>query len=372
MIEKEISELRRQIRPNQCGITKLHGCYVNVDKEIIATFEQSAGLLTEDENTMYLNLLKKSLSGRPGRNLIDVEFATAQVASGEEHKLLMELRETKLESEDILHKFYQRIVDTLEMDTNYLILMAHNSYDVPFKSRDDERQPDASGEVFSYILCSICPVKQAKSGLGYDHEEKAFHTSAGDWLAAAPVQGFLFPAFDHRSTNIYNALYYTKTAEIDEALLDALFKVKPPMSAPEQKETFEDVLGALQEDCSMEVVQTVTDQFREWIAAHKEAKEPVPLMVSRQDIEGILEDCSVSEEHLEAFNEAFDTAFGDAQTVCPDNLIAPKAFEVKTPEVIIKTNGSSDLIHTRVIDGVKYIMIRAEGEVTVNGVSINI
>lgn len=372
MIDKEIAELRRQLKPELAGITKIHGCYVNVNKEIISTFTQSPGLLTEEENTMYMSLLKKSLSGRLGRNLIDLEFSTDEVVNGAQHKLLMQLRDTKLEDGVLLQTFYQHIIDVLDIEENYLILIACNTYDVPFRSRDDEQQNDASNEVFTYLLCSICPVKQAKSGLGYDHEAKEFHTSAGDWLASAPQCGFLFPAFDHRSTNIYHALYYTKTALIDKDLIDAIFHAEIPMSAPEQRETFEDVLTVLEDDCNLELVQTVTDQLREMMDAHKEAKIAEPLVISRRDIESILEDCSVSEQHLADFADQFDHAFGSEQAVPPANLIEAKSFEVKTPEVTIRTTGDSSLIQTRVIDGVKYILIRADSDVTVNGVPITI
>ena len=372
MTEKEVGELRRQLRPDRSAITKLHGCYVNVNREIIATFEQSAGLLTEEENLQYTTLLKKSLSGRLGRNLIDLEFATEQVAHGEHHKLLMDLRETHLEDPELLQTFYQRIIDALHLEDNYLILIAHNTYDVPFRGKDDQRQGDNSTETFSYLLCSICPVKQAKSGLGYDHTDKRFHTSAGDWLAAPPEMGFLFPAFDHRSTNLYNALYYTKSANIDQGFLEAVFHLSAPMSALEQKETFQEVLSALEEECSLEVVQTVNDQLREMMAAHKEAKIAEPLLVSRRDIETALEDCDVSEEALEVFQHTFDRAFGPEGEVPPANLIEAKTLEVRTPDVVIKAPGDSDLVSTRVIDGVKYILVRAEGEVTVNGVVVHL
>lgn len=372
MIEKEIAELRRQLKPERAAITKIHGCYVNVNREIISTFTQSPGLLTEEENTMYMSLLKKVLSGRLGKNLIDLEFSTEEVAHGETHKTLMELKNTKLEDGVLLQTFYQKIIDVLDMEDNYLILLAHNVYDVPFRSRDGEDQPDASGEMFSHILCAICPVKQGKSGLGYDHEAKEFHTSAGDWLALPPVTGFLFPAFDHRSTNLYNALYYTKSALMDSAFIETIFHADVPMSAPHQKEAFEDVLTVLEDECSLEVVQTVTDHLREMMAAHKEAKLAEPLVVSRRDIEEILEDCDISEEHMADFADQFDHAFGAETALQPANLVEAKNYEVKTASVTIKAAGDANAIQTREIDGVKYILIRVDEDVTVNGVPISI
>jgi hypothetical protein len=373
MNEKEVAELRRQLRPDRHTISQVFGCYVNEQKEIISTFEQPMGLLTEEESEQYLTLLKKSLSGGLGRNLVDIEFSTRQVAEGEEHALLMKLRETKLKEPEARNTFYDKVIQSVNLDSNYLILIAYSAYDVPFRSKNDEVQPDGSENVFTYLLCSICPVKKSKPGLGYDHNQQTFHIEKGDWLVSAPQMGFLFPAFDDRSTNLYNALYYTKNIEdSQEELIDALFHVKPPKPAAEQKRTFEAILtDSLGEECSMEVVQTVHDQLSGLIEAHKESKVPEPLMINRNVVEEVLETCGVSEEHLAKFNVQFDSEFGTNQPVSPKNIIDNKRFEVKTPDVVIKVSPECrDLVETRVIDGVKYIMIRAEDSVEVNGVNI--
>ena len=37
-------------------------------------------------------------------------------------------------------------------------MLAHDSYDVPYRGKDDEVQADASDQVFSYLVCCVCPV----------------------------------------------------------------------------------------------------------------------------------------------------------------------------------------------------------------------
>lgn len=377
MTEREAGELRRQLRPDRHAISRVFGCYVNENQEIISTFEQPMGLLTEEEGEQYLNLLKKVLSGGMGRNLIDLEFSTRQVADSEEHGLLMKLRDTRLAEEEVRMALYEKIIPTVSLESNYVILLAHNAYDVPFRSKTDvlERDNDQDNQVFSYILCSICPVKQGKTGLGYNHDEKNFHMEKGDWLVAPPQLGFLFPAFDDRSTNLYNALFYTKDIkEAHEAFIDAVFRTHAPKSAAEQKLDFEAILSqSLEDECSLEVVQTVHDQLCTMIAAHKESKVPQPLTIERNEVEEVLENCGVSEEHLAKFNVAFDTEFGTNQPVSPRNLIDSRKFEVKTPCLTIQVDPEySNLVETRVIDGVKYIMIRADDSVEVNGVPVEI
>ena len=162
MNEKEIGEIRRRTRRDRSNMTAIYGCYVNTQKEIITEFRQSTGMMPENESEKYFGLLKRTLSGAIGKNLIDITFRTAQVAGSPEHKLLMDLRETGLKEESLRHQLYQKIIDNVSFDENYLILLGLDAYDVPFKSKDGETQADASSETYTYLQCAVCPVKLAK------------------------------------------------------------------------------------------------------------------------------------------------------------------------------------------------------------------
>ena len=375
MNDKEIGEIRRHLRRDRSNITKIYGCFVNDNKEIITEFSQSTGIMPENEGDKYFALFKRVLSGAIGKNLIDITFKTAQVAGSPEHKLLMDLRESKLKDDELLHSFFQKIIDSVTVEGNYLILLGCDSYDVPFKGKDDLSDSDKSEEVYTYLICAICPVKQTKANLHYVPEEKLFHDGAMNQPVSAPVLGFLFPAFDNRATNIYNALYYTHDVKTSQdALIEALFNTPVPMPAYEQKKCFEALLTtALGEECSLDVVQTVHDQLCQRIELHKEAKVPEPLMIAKADVKEALASCGVSEEHLAKFSVDYDEAFGFEADLHPKNIIDNKRFEIKTPDVSIKVDPTrSDLIETRIIGGVKYIMICADENVEVNGVSIHI
>ena len=375
MNEKEIGEIRRRTRRDRSNMTAIYGCYVNTQKEIITEFRQSTGMMPENEAEKYFGLLKRTLSGAIGKNLIDICFRTAQVQNSPEHKLLMDLRETGLKEESLRHQLYQKIIDNVSFDENYLILLGLDAYDVPFKSKDGETQADASNETYTYLQCAVCPVKLAKPNLRYDGVNKEFHDGGADHIACAPELGFLFPAFDNRATNIYNALFYTRSPKkIYENVVDALFKVEPPKPAAEQKTSFEALLTrTVGEDCSLEVVQTVHEQLCQSIEIHKESKVADPLLVSKEQVKSSLKASGVSEDKVAKFSVEYDEVFGNDAQLHPKNIINNKRFEVKTPDVTITVSPEcSDLIETRVIGGVKYILICADENVEVNGVNINI
>ena len=375
MNEKEIAELRRRFRADKSSISRVRGCYVNEKREIISQFDQSLGILGQTESEQLLSTLRKTLSGTLGKNLLDIPFDTRQVVEGDQHKLLMTLRNSALRDEEAVSAFYQRVIQSLDLEGNYLILLVQDDYDVPYRSKDGERQDDASSEVFRYILCSICPVKQTKEALSYYVYENAFHSISADWMVSAPEMGFLFPSFDERSTNLYDALYYCKdTSQTHPDFVEAVFHAPAPMPAAEQMETFQTLLeDTLSDECRYQVVQSVHGQLREMIEEHKANKVEEPLVVDKGTVRRVLEHSGVSEEHVEAFEERYDDAFGADADLSPRNLVDTKQLEITTPDVTIKVSPDrGDLVETRLIDGARYILIRAEEGVAVNGVPIQI
>ena len=375
MIDKEIGEIRRHLRRERSNITQLFGCFVNDNKEIITEFRQSTGIMPENESDKYFALLRRTLSGSIGRNLIDITFKTSQVAESPEHQLLMDLKKTQLKDDEMRDALCKKIIENVDIEGNYLILLACDNYDVPFKSKDDTFQKDQSEETSTYLLCAICPVKQTKANLHYVAEEKTFHDGAMAQMVSAPSLGFLFPAFDNRSTNIYNALYYTKNIkESQEALVEAIFNTPIPKPAAQQKQSFEALLTtSLGDECDLNVVQTVHEQITQRIEMHKEAKVAEPLMISKEDVKEVLSSCGISDANMAKFSVDYDEVFGFEADLHPKNIIDSKKFEIQTPDVVIKVDPArSDLIETRIIGGVKYIMICADENVEVNGVNIHI
>lgn len=375
MNEKEVAEIRRRFRPEKNNITRLMGCYVNEKGEIVSTLQQPFSVTPQEETENILSVLKRTLSGTLGKNLLGISFETKQVVDSEEHRLLMALRDTALNDEALLQTFYERVAGSVRLEGDYIILLVFDTYDIPFRSKDGDAQPDASSEVYSYVLCSICPVKMTKPVLSYHVPENVFQNRDVDWVVAPPELGFLFPAFDDRSTNIYEALYYSRsTEEVQEEFIDTLFRRPAPMPAAAQKETFQSILGGtLAADCSYEIVEAVHGQICEMVEEHKANKEVEPLTISKGTVKRVLASCGVSDERVEAFEERYNDEFGEEVQLCPKNIVDGKQFEVRTPDVTIRVNPERrDLVETRVIDGAKYILIRADEGVEVNGISIHI
>lgn len=372
MTEKELREIKRRFRPERSNIPRIVGCFVNENKQIISRISQPLGLGDSAVSEMLLRVMKKTLSGSLGTNLNDIAFSTKQVSDSEEHALLMQLRKSELRDSEVLERFYERVMEALSFEGNYVILLANDIYDVPTKHSDGEGG-DSTAQ-FSYIICAICPVKNTPEALAFRESDSMFHSAAQAALLASPELGFMFPAFDDRSTNIYGALYYTRSiAESYSDFTERIFGSTAPMPPKAQKAAFAEVLSdALSEECSFEVVRSVHAQIDEMIESHKESRDPEPLLITKSAVKSVLAYCGVADEKIEKVAEAFDDSFGTNAALTPKNIVSTKKFELSLPEVSIKVDPEHrDIVSTQTVNGEKYVMIRVTGGVEVNGISIS-
>ena len=370
MIKKEISEIKRQFTPSGCSISRICGCYVDGEKNKKTEFKEAFLSLPEEDMFKYFEILRKSLSGTIGKNLITLDFPLETEKEGGTQEFLLRLRNSRLQDDELLDSFYDRVIDIYEYTGNYLILLIHDAYDIPGRTSDGLDMEDASDEVYSYILCCICPVDLSKPGLSYNELQNTFQNRTRDWVVGMPDLGFLFPAFHDRSTDIHSSLYYSKNAnDLHEPFIERLFGCPLPLAADFQKETFQAIIEeTLGDACDYDTVKTIHENLNEMLEEHKDA--PEPLILDKYQVKALLESSGV-EEQLQDFDKNFDEAAGEKASIYATNIANPRAFEVKTPDVIVKVNPErTDLIETREIGGRQCLVIAVDGGVEVNGILV--
>lgn len=373
MIKSEILEIKRQFANENCSITKICGCYVDGEKNIKTKMSETFLSLSEEEIFKYFEIFKKTLSGTLGKNLMNIDFPMEAEFSGGSQETLMKLRESGLKDEELVDEYYQKIIDTYEFVGNYFIILIHAAYDIPGKAKDKMRMEDASDEVYNYILCSICPVNLSKPGLSYDAEENIFKKRNQDWVVNMPTNGFLFPAFNDRSTDVHSMLYYSKDPEgLNRDFVEQIFGCDLPLSAGGQKINFnaliEETLG---EDCDYEIVKNIHENLYEMLEENCDVPEPV--MLNKTEVKSLLAESGVELEKLEKFEERFEEKIGEKAFLLAENLANTRAFEVKTPEISIKVSPEySSLIETKMVDGKKCLVIAISDNIEVNGINVNV
>lgn len=371
MNKKEVLEIRKQYKPEDCSITRICGCYVDGNKEIIAQSKDAFLSLPDEEIFKYLTIFKQTLSGTIGKNLLNMEFPLEQEMPGGTQEFLLKLRNSKLQDDTLIDAFYKQVIEHYNYGENYYIILIHVAYDIPGKSTDGSEMFDASDEVFEYVLCSICPVHLSKEGLCYNPEKNQIENRIRDWLIEAPVKGFLFPAFNDRSTDLHNLLYYSKKPEdLQPEFIENVLGCTFPMSAGSQKDTFQTiVMNTLGEECEYEVIRNIHDNLNDILEEAKEAPEPPVL--TKPEVKRLLSMSGATEEKLETFDANFDTAAGEHAEFLVTNIAETRKFNVQTPNVSVKVNSDrTDLIRTEMIDGKQCLVIEINDQVEVNGVPV--
>jgi len=331
MNKKEVLELKRRFKKDEATFTRLVGCYVDGNHNKICKFGGKFLSLEEEEYYKYLEIANKALSGTFGNNLLELSFPMEEEEVGGRQQILMALRETKLEDENLLDTYYDLVIDTYDHAGNYLILLFHDSYDVMTRTSDNDNL-DESEEVYSYLICAICPVALSKPGLGYLETEQRIGPRIRDWVVGAPDTAFLFPAFTDRSTDIHATLFYTKnTKEPHSEFMANGLGCGIERTATEQKMAFHsivrNVLGAEDEhteDILMDIQQNLSYMIDEYEETHDDDADA--FVLDKATIGKLLEESNVPEEKATRIEKSVDEAFGDKPPIA-ENVVDAKALE---------------------------------------------
>lgn len=371
MNKKEVLEIRKQFTPANCAITRISGCYVGHEKEKRMTSKDAFLSLPEEVAFKYFDIFKKTLSGSLGKNLLNMEFPTEQESPGGKQEFLMRLRKSRLTDIELLDEFYDKIIESYDYAENYYIVLIHAMYDVPGKSSDGTEMYDASDSVYEFLLCSICPVQLSKAGLTYNVEHDQIEDRIRDWIVDKPDKGFLFPAFNERTTDIHSVLYYTKkSSDLQQELIDEVLGAEIPKSADEQKESFKCLVqDVMKEQLNYDNMRFLHDKLNELVEEHVEDAEPFE--VDKNDVRKILQECVGDGEELTAYDQYYNKYVGEKGKLLATNITDIKTFNLRTSNVNIKVDSDrADLVETKVIDGRPCVVIAVDGIIEVNGIDI--
>lgn len=333
MRKKDILELKKRFKKDHCTFTKMCGCYVNGEKNILLKFRETFLNLEEDDYFKYLEIAKKVLSGTIENNILELNFELNEEHVNEKQLEFMKLKNSQLKDDLLLDDFYNSIINNYDYEGNFLILIFHDAYDIITKTKDNTKL-DESEEVYEYILCAICPVELSKAGLRYFEEENSIKSRTRDWVVEAPSNGFVFPAFINRTTYVNSIMYYTKNAkDTHPELMENVLGCPSKQTNTEKKETFNDILrDALGPDEKksdhffMEIQESLNNKIEEHNIIHEDSETPI--FLTDEVIQDILNESGVPDEITTKIEKSYAESFGDTPPVA-DILIDNKALAAK-------------------------------------------
>lgn len=333
MRKKDILELKKRFKKDHCTFTKMCGCYVNGEKHIILKFRETFLNLEEEEYFKYLEIAKKVLSGTIGNNILELNFPLNEDLVNERQISLMRLKNSRLKDDSILNDFYDSIINNYDYTGNFLILIFHDAYDVMTKTTDNAKL-DESEEVYEYVLCAICPVSLSEPGLRYFEDENKIKARIRDWVVEAPTNGFVFPAFIERSSDVNSIMYYTKNAkDTHPELMETTLGCYSKQTSTIQKEAFQSIIkdsfGA-DEKKAEKVFMEVQDNLSNMIDEHNAMYEDTdcePIILTNKDIQNLLIESGVPEEITTKIEKSYVENFGE------DLPLAESLLDAKTLKV---------------------------------------
>ncbi len=372
MNKKEISEIKKLFTTTRCAVTRICGCYVDAEKNQKTKLKEAFLSLPEEEMFKYFNIFRKTLSGTLGKNLVQMEFPLDQEMPGGTQEFLLQLCNSELKDDTLIDEFYQKVIENYINPENYYIILIHGAYDIPAKASDNLEMEDASDYVYEFLLCSICPVKLSKPGLHYNADANTIENLIQDWIVDTPDIGFLFPAFTDRNTDIHNLMYYSKKPDIIQTdIINTLLGCQIPLSAKTQKETFQTIIEeTLDNSCNFETVMAIQENLSEMIEERRE--DPEPVVLDKYQVKRLLENSGVENERLEEFDELYESVVADDNaSFVAANVTSTRACEIRTPDVVIKVSpDKTQMIESRVIDGIPYLLIQATDQIEINGIAV--
>lgn len=322
MNKRDILELKRRFKKEQCTFTRVAGCFVNSEKNIILRLNETFLNLDDDDYFKYLEIAKKVLSGTPGNNILELNFSLDMEESHNKQLSFIELKKSKLKDEEQLEKFYKSIIDNYHYTGNYLILIFHDVYDIITKTSDNLKI-DESEEVFEYILCAICPVELSAPSLCYYEGENMIKSRMRDWIVGSPTNGFMYPAFIDRSADLDFIMYYTKNSkDIHPELMEGGLGCISKETYPLQRETFQYIVkdfASEDEEEADKLYAEIQENLNNIIENHESMNEGIasePIKLTTKELKNVLMGSGITEEKATKIEQFYTDNFdGDLPVI---------------------------------------------------------
>jgi hypothetical protein len=337
---KDILEIKRRFKKESCTITRMCGCYVDANKNKVVELNETFLNLEDEEFYKYLDIAKKTLSGTIGNNLLQLNFESKEEEAGGKQRYLLGLRESNLKNPELLEHLYDMIIDNYDYVGNYLILVFHDAYDVMTKTNDDLKL-DESEEVFTYLLCAICPVNLSKPALGYREDQHRIGVRIQDWVVGMPDVGFMFPSFVERSTDIHSLTYYVRDAKDSHRdFIETALGCGAKRTATEEQNTFSSIVKSAiapivenSDGVLIDIQEKLNDIVEEHEAAMEDLVviEPEDFTLTPEIIKDVFADSEVPDATVTLITEHFTEEFSDRPPVVK-NLVNEKAIEKNNKE----------------------------------------
>lgn len=352
MNKKEINEIRKNFS-DDCGFFTMHcvlTAFIDDERKIKLKDVQNYNLIEQKKSELIMVALHKVLSGKIGKNLLEYAF------TGERRETFLNILDSRFYDDNITEKFIDLIIKNTNL-SNCAVFAANCTYSVL-------RAHDTSTD-YNFIVAAFCPVNMRIDGLVYDKFENLFNTkNSFDNIVELPSHGFIYPTFSNRRSDVNTVMYYTKNAKKpDSSIVCDLLQCDFNGSAAEQKNTFWSIIRNLKSTLDVDTIMEIKQAIA--LIAFENINETSPTMLDAESLRNILDPIGIDCEQLPAIY--YDLCGNSKLRV--DSLTDEK-MEFKSSGFSLKLNPDTCFVKTKIIDGIKYLAIPFDDNLTVNGIDI--
>lgn len=356
MIKKEILEIKKQLTPINCCLTRISGCYVNSEKEIVNIISKNFLSMDEEETFKFFELFRQCFSGGIGKHLLNMEYTK----SSEKQERLLKLKESRLNDQDMIREFCEDIISHYDTSNPFYIAIVHGVYDIPGKTSDNMDLVDASEEVYEHLIGMICPVSLDKPSLIYNTEKQDVEDKIRNWVIGKPEIGFLFPSFTDRTSCANELLYYSKKSDkLQDNFIAEVFGVSHMASAEDQKAAF----GNAVKDAgiSFDHAKNLKTDLEDMLVERESIVLNDPEIKTLCDKHGM--DSEMIQESLKC--QGITSLLAENLFQKNNTRISTDSIEVKVPTEKL------DYIEIKEVDGVKCLVIKPDGVLHLDGIPVH-
>lgn len=375
MNRKELSEIRNHFNPEAKYFTmdRVLTAFIDSQRNVRGVCLRNASSIASPESQILFDTMKKVLNTSLGKQSTELPFRNHAYGEDGAQTFLTALLQSELRNEETALQFLGKLAETLDSDAPYAVIAAFCQYDPPRKNKMDELDVENSDQVFRYLVTALCPIAKTEGTLVYNQfdDEILRQENQNAVISKAPMDGFFFPVFSDRATDVHHVLYYTKTPNSpNEKLVDAFLECDVESTIEDEQSDMKQVLGTLLgDDLTYETVTAVNEKLEQIVAKNK--TDDSPTEVTGRMLHRMLSEAGVPEEKLERTEEVFADTVGT--TLKPERLVAPKTV-IKTPEIIVNVkNAAKDKVRLDTVNGRHCMIIELDDAVIeVNGYDLKV
>lgn len=374
MNKKEVSEIKKNFA-SESGyfvLNKILTAFVDAEKNLLCHNIMNGFSVPDDEMSVYDETFKKVLSTSVGKKFIEYAFnKEAYEDDGAQNILYKFLRSGMGDAES--ETFLNHIIQYIEYTGPFTIMTAYCTYTPRKKNKNDEFD-DSGDEVYNYLLTAICPADTGADGFVFNRDNNELEKRLNIELIVdkAPTDGFLFPAFSDRSSDINHVMYYNKSPKDPNiSIIDEVLGCSFRMSSDMEKASFQTILSnAIGDDLDYTIINTVNEQIKELIAENRDSTDNITL--EAKDLENIFTVIGIPTERVNMVKPVYEKVCGDCILTASNVIDYKNIVEMPGIKVDIKAT-SADKVRTSVIDGRRCLLIDIDDPtIEINGMSVSL